>query len=146
MTSRASQPSFFPSQISLGLLIVLAVTPPIFGVCNTAPVAVDDFLSIESGLTLFDALANDGDLEGQALSLTILSTDCPGAVTANQGLVSFDPGGSLSKPCTISYEVRNEGGEIARGTIRVTSTSLEIFSDTFDSGGAAAWSSCGPGC
>ena len=127
------------------LIGILVLAAPIYGVCSTAPVAVDDFLRLGAAPTLLDVLANDSDLEGQALSLSVLSSNCPGQVEVDGGLIVVDPGGPLLAPCTISYEVRDETGDFAVGTVTVTS-STNIFSDDFESGSTQAWSACDPSC
>ena len=128
------------SFLSAGLL-ALSLVPAerIGGACNPAPVAVDDSLSVHPGLTYFDPLANDSDVEGQALTLASVSTTCPGIVAIDQGLISVHLASSLSSNCSIQYQVRNESGNADTGTIVVTSPLLSIFADGFELGNADAW-------
>lgn len=129
------------------LLLTLAAPPAVRGAgCNADPVAVDDDASAYSDPIVVDVLANDDDPDGEALTVTVTGGTCQGTTTVEQGLVSFAPNPPLTADCTITYEARDESGNVATATLRVGRLQTAIFADGFEAGNASAWSECAPSC
>ena len=108
--------------------------------CNTPPAAVDDEADFFGGPVVVDVLANDSDADGEALEVFGLTTTCGAPVREDFGVVTLDLNASgLKSKCTIGYQVRDERGATAAGTVTVRDAT-EIFSDGFESGDLANWS------
>ncbi|MEM9552697.1 MAG: Ig-like domain-containing protein [Acidobacteriota bacterium] len=127
--------------------IPLSAAPAAAQGCNTAPVAVADITDHSGRITLFDALANDEDADGDALSLTIVSESCPGTVTVEDGLLLLTPAQlGVPRNCAATYRV-SDGVATRTATVTYTLNELLLFADGFESGGTGAWSMCtGTGC
>ncbi len=67
---------FCLTTVSLLLLTCLA-TAPLLAQCDNNPIAIDDEVLLAATPVLIDVLANDQEPDGEALSLTVLSTTCP---------------------------------------------------------------------
>jgi hypothetical protein len=134
-------------KLPLAALVLALVTPPaVHGAgCNSAPLALDDAVSAYRDAVVVDVLANDDEPDGEALDVTLTGGTCQGTRTVELGLVRYEPNPPLAADCTITYEVRDEAGDVATATLRVT-RQTGIFTDDFESGNASAWSSCEPSC
>ena len=134
-------------KLPLAALILALVTPPaVHGAgCNTAPQALDDAVSTYRDAVVVDVLANDDEPDGEALDVTLTGGTCKGAPTVELGLVSYEPNPPLAADCTITYEVRDESGDVATATLHVRFLA-DIFSDDFETGNASAWSACAASC
>jgi hypothetical protein len=109
-------------------------------ICNTPPAASPDEADFSGGAVVVDVLANDADADGEALEVFGLSSTCPGSVTEEFGVVKLVMSvTSLASDCTITYQVRDEAGWTATGTVTVRDAT-GIFSDSFESGDLSDWS------
>ena len=107
--------------------------------CNSAPLAQDDSAEHFGGPVVVDVLANDSEPDGEALTVTSLSTTCNGTVAGDLGLVTMTPATIGPEDCTISYRARDERGlSSATATVQITK-SASIFSDGFESGDTSRW-------
>jgi hypothetical protein len=113
--------------------------------CNTAPAAADDAARAYSESIVIGVLANDVDSEGQALTVAVTSESCPGPVSVDFDLVTYTPSAPPILGCQIHYMVTDDEGLSGSAAVTV-SIIAEIFVDGFESGDAAAWSSCDPSC
>ncbi|WP_226570918.1 cadherin-like domain-containing protein [Mangrovibacter yixingensis] len=90
---------------------------------NTPPVAVADVAVVdEDATTVINVLANDTDLEGNALTVTSASA-LFGQVTINaNGTLNYTPNANFFGVDTITYMIRDSGGlyALAPGTVAVT--------------------------
>ena len=100
---------------------------------NTAPEATDDSGAVTegAGVVSFDVLANDSDIDGDALTLTSAEvTSGDGSVTIENGEVVFNPDDSHNAladgetaEVTVSYTVQDiNGTEDTANSITVTGT------------------------
>ena len=117
---------------------VVLTTPATAQICNASPVAVDDEVIHEGVPMVIDVLANDVEPDGEALSVSVLSTTCGGTVSEDFGLVSLVPPAPTSEECTIAYRIEDTQGETDDATIFVRSSGL-VFKDDFESGDTSAW-------
>jgi VCBS repeat-containing protein len=105
------------------------VTVTLTGV-NDAPVAVEDkpVISEDAGSTVVDVLANDTDVDGDALKVTAV-TGAPtlGAIAVADGVVTYTPNAEAQKlgagktaTDSFTYTVSDGNGGAATGTVTVT--------------------------
>ncbi len=106
--------------------------------CNTAPQAVDDTALHLGDPIVVDVLANDIEPDGEALSVSSLSTTCAGTASEDFGLVTMVPASQVAEACTIAYQVSDERGATSSATVVVTSSGA-LFKDSFESGNTSAW-------
>jgi hypothetical protein len=128
------------------LVLALALAPWTAAQCNTPPTAVADSANTLDNKTLWIApLANDSDPDGQQLTLTVVSENCPGTVTTDPaGLLIYTPT-SISGPeqgCSINYKIADGAGSTATAVVSVTVTAVTplIFADDFETADLTAWS------
>jgi hypothetical protein len=86
---------------------------------NDAPVAHDDEFFNTSGETSLDVGANDTDVDGDALAVTITSAPAFGTAVVNAGRIEFAPPNGFSGPVSIGYRVTDPGGLSSTATARV---------------------------
>jgi len=101
---------------------------------NTAPVAVSDSATVQAfGSVAIDVLANDSDVEGSPLRLSIVNGP-------SQGTVAIDDKGTASLLDDVlvysatsfvgldsfTYQVQDAQGSVATATVNVTVTSLNV--------------------
>jgi cysteine-rich repeat protein len=88
---------------------------------NTAPVGVDDVLSLaedtEAGL---DVLANDADPDGDPLTVVAFDPPAHGAVTLVAGVASYRSAPDFFGDDAFSYTLQDPGGLTATATVRIT--------------------------
>jgi hypothetical protein len=86
---------------------------------NTAPLAVDDEATIKAGTpAVLDVLANDVDVDGDALSIKSV-TSTSGTVAVSGGKVTFTPKIDFSGVANIEYAL-SDGVANVRGHVVVT--------------------------
>ncbi len=97
--------------------VVVIITP-----VNDAPRAADDFVQIDLDATLdIDVLGNDGDPDGDPLTLTRLITPgLVGTATIVSGQVRFVAGDDFKGETSFSYEVCDGAGLCDMATVVVT--------------------------
>jgi VCBS repeat-containing protein len=100
--------------------VTITVTP-----VNDAPVAVEDAFTVDEDATLtVDAaggvLANDTDVEGDALSATVVTGPANGTLTLNaDGSFSYTPNANFNGSDTFTYSV-SDGALTSEGTVTIT--------------------------
>jgi hypothetical protein len=96
--------------------VAINVTP-----VNDLPVARDDSASVaEDGTVLIDVLANDSDVDGDALILVGVGTPAHGTAVIENGRIRYTPNADYHGPDSFTYEVRDAADAAATATVRVT--------------------------
>ena len=86
---------------------------------NTAPIAVDDSVTISSiATTTIDVLANDSDPENDELSVVSASSDFGNTQVVNQQ-VQFTPNQGVSGLLVVNYSIEDSAGNSATAQILV---------------------------
>ncbi|HEX2293040.1 MAG TPA: tandem-95 repeat protein [Gaiellaceae bacterium] len=97
------------------------VTETLFGLPNRPPSAAADSLATsEDAAGTVDVLANDGDPDGDALSLVGTTGGAHGTVTCLGGLCTYVPGPDFNGADSFTYTVADGRGLSATGTVAVT--------------------------
>ena len=93
---------------------------------NRPPVANPDSATVLSGSSnnLIAVLANDTDPDGDALSLTSVSSPPHGTATISSGKVSYTPAAGYSGPDSFTYVISDGRGGTATGTVSLTVQSI----------------------
>lgn len=90
---------------------------------NTAPVAVEDALLMESDDALVvaaaDLLVNDSDADGDALTLTAVGNPTNGTVSLINGLITFEAAEGYSGPASFEYTISDPSGATSVTTVNV---------------------------
>jgi Ca2+-binding RTX toxin-like protein len=90
---------------------------------NDAPVAVDDSVDATEDtplvLTAASLLANDGDVDGDALTISAVGNATHGTVALSGGSVVFTPAGNYSGPASFTYTVSDGHGGTSTATVSV---------------------------
>ncbi|WP_158569041.1 tandem-95 repeat protein, partial [Chitinophaga silvisoli] len=94
-----------PSMCDTGT-VIFTVTP-----VNDAPVAIDDAITVlEDTPTDFTVLTNDTDVEGDALTATVITGPVNGTITQNpDGSFKYTPNGNYNGLDSIKYQVCDNG-------------------------------------
>jgi VCBS repeat-containing protein len=92
---------------------------------NDAPVASDDSTStpINTPLASIPVLANDGDVDGDALTVVAATLANPalGSVSINpDGTLAFSPALNVTGPVLVNYTVRDPSGATSSATLTVS--------------------------
>lgn len=89
---------------------------------GTAPVVLDDDLATEQATAAtLDVLANDTDVDGDALNIISVNHGSNGAVVLNpDGTVTYTPNEGFSGEDSFTYLVSDGHGNIDQGTVNVT--------------------------
>jgi hypothetical protein len=117
------RPFFASLSLSLALL---AATPAVHGqACskallpNAAPTANDDIATWLSGSVAIDVLANDGDIDGDSLSIAGISAVSGGTATVNGNMIVFTPAaGAISG--RFGYTVNDGHSHTSQATAYLT--------------------------
>ncbi len=110
--------------------VTVSVTP-----MNDPPVAANDTASVVQGQTVVvRVLANDTDVDGNALSVTaVVSTPEHGTVTLNgDGTISYAAGAGFVGTDSFTYTIDDGHGGTATATVGVTITSANASPDCKD--------------
>jgi VCBS repeat-containing protein len=88
---------------------------------NDPPAGVADSVHTVQGLAArFEPLANDRDVDGDALAVRITSAPSVGTATVNaDGSIQYTPSSSFVGNTSLEYEVRDAGGLTARATMSI---------------------------
>lgn len=103
---------------------VATVTITVSGV-NDAPVAANDAASTTSTATAgtpvtVDVLANDADVDGDALSVSILAGPASGVASVNgDGTITYTPNAGFSGSDSFTYQI-SDGALVASATVSIT--------------------------
>ncbi|WP_426000361.1 Ig-like domain-containing protein [Caulobacter sp. DWR1-3-2b1] len=97
---------------------VAAVTPP----ANTTPTAgADTVLTIQGQAATFNPRSNDGDVDGDVLTVAIVSQPTHGSALANaDGTITYTPDVGYTGPDSFTYKVSDGRGGEATATVSVT--------------------------
>ncbi|OGO58899.1 MAG: hypothetical protein A2V85_12165 [Chloroflexi bacterium RBG_16_72_14] len=89
---------------------------------NDAPVAMDDAATVAEGSagTPIPVLANDGDVDGDALAVTAALDAAHGTVSLDAGGVVYVPSPGYAGPDAFDYVVDDGSGGTAAATVTVT--------------------------
>ena len=113
------------STTALNLVSTVGVTP-----VNNAPMANDDIfttpedVAVTLALPLTLLLANDTDPEGDALSVSLLSSAQNGTLSVVGGNLVFTPTANYHGPASFVYTIRDPSSAISTATVRITVTSV----------------------
>jgi len=111
---------------------------------NDAPIAVNDSAStVQDTPVTVPILANDSDVDGDALTVTAVTTPGHGSTAINgNGTVTYTPAAGWVGPDSFTYTISDGKGGTASAAVNITVTQNDlIFKDGFDSCNATAWSS-----
>ncbi len=94
---------------------------------NDAPLAVDDFaVAVEEEPVLVDVLANDTDVEGEALSLIgVVVEPAHGTYALLEGQIEWTPGPDRTDPTTLDYIVSDTSGGMGTATVHLSVTPVD---------------------
>ncbi|MDX8348616.1 Ig-like domain-containing protein [Cognatiyoonia sp. IB215446] len=96
--------------------LTITVTPE-----NDLPVAVDDVASLnENDTVLIDVLANDADVDGDALTLASVTGVVNGTAIFENGQLRYTPDADFFGTEVLSYTVNDGNGGSASATVTVT--------------------------
>ena len=97
---------------------------------NTDPVAVDDTASTDVDLAVdIDVLANDSDLDGDPLSLSIITDPTNGTAVINDNntpgdtsddLITYTPNAGFTGSDSLSYQISDGNGGTAQANVAIT--------------------------
>lgn len=88
---------------------------------NNAPTANSDSYAASAGPNTYSVLANDTDVNGDSLTLTLVSTPSQGSATISGNNVVYYPGTPTSASlATFTYQVTDSRGMSATGSVTVT--------------------------
>ncbi len=104
--------------------VTITVTP-----VNDNPIAVDDSAATpEDTPVTLDVLANDGDVDGDALTVTAVSTATHGLVTLNpDSSVTYTPDPDYHGTDSFSYTISDGHGGSDTATVSITVTPVNDF-------------------
>lgn len=95
--------------------VTVTVTPT-----DDAPIAIDDMASTVAGQSVtIDPLANDQELDGEALSLGTLGAPGHGTASAGAGGVTYTPDPGFTGYDAFTYEACDPGGACDEATVTV---------------------------
>ena len=118
-----------------------AIKARVFAPVNTAPVALDDVATTGQGavarLAAAALLANDGDVNGDALSLTSVSAAVGGSVVLANGTVTFTPNAGFVGAAGFDYLVSDGRGGSDTGHVSVNVLPYLTVDDVVVSEGVA---------
>lgn len=99
---------------------------------NRAPVAQNDVFTVaqDAPATVFDVLANDSDPDGDALTITAVTTPAHGAASISGNKVSYKPAAGFSGQDSFGYTISDGKGGTASATVTVTVTPAAVVVPT----------------
>jgi Bacterial Ig domain/WD40-like Beta Propeller Repeat/Beta-propeller repeat len=91
-----------------------------------APSANDDAATVpeDSGPSAINVLANDSDVDGDALTVTSVTQGAHGSVVNNGSSVSYTPAPNYFGPDSFTYTVSDSQGGLDTATVNITVTSV----------------------
>jgi PKD repeat protein len=103
--------------------VTVTVTP-----VNDAPAAAADRATTNEGMPVtISVLANDSDVDGDALTVAATTQGSHGAVAINaDNTVTYTPTGTFTGTDTFTYTVRDDKGATATGTVTVSVGTAEF--------------------
>lgn len=116
--------------------------------CNHAPTAANDNVEYRGEEHLWvDVLSNDGDADGQELSIVVQSSTCAGEVRVIFDALRLELPLNATDTCKIDYRVQDASGDLS-ATASVLVDDRLVFADPFASSNLI-WLKCvggGPNC
>jgi hypothetical protein len=99
---------------------------------NDAPQAAPDAATIDAGdAVTIDVVANDDDLDGDALAAAVATTPARGAATCAAEMCTFDaPAGDAGGEVTFDYTVSDGDGGVDTATVTVTILAAQVTPTT----------------
>ena len=98
--------------------VTITVTP-----VNDSPVAAaDSATTLEDGTVTIPVLANDTDLDGETLNITVVSQGQHGTVMINGGSVVYTPTANYAGPDSFNYTISDPSGSLSSAPVSVTVT------------------------
>ncbi len=111
---------------------------------NNPPEAVDDSAqTVEDTPVIISVIANDSDLDGDALTVSEIGIPLHGTAVINGGgtTVTYTPSAGYSGPDRFNYTVSDGNGGTASAMVSITVLSSDlIFTDGFEGGNLSGWS------
>ena len=87
---------------------------------NDAPTAADDYAATDPGQAVtFDVLANDGDLDGDALTISAPGTPAHGTAEVVAGKLRYTPAAGFTGIDVFAYTARDPSGATATANVHV---------------------------
>jgi len=115
---------------------------------NDAPVAADDSFLWMTGTQPMDVAANDTDVDGDPLTVSVLTQPAVGTVSVVNNRIAYQPSGNFAGPVQFAYRVTDAGSATADATVKlvvgsfpglfVRSTRPDAY--TFDGYSVTKWS------
>ena len=100
--------------VSADTTISIVVTP-----VNDGPVAADDQFLYTSGSAPLEVLANDSDVDGDALLVSIVESPNIGTASVADNRVVYEPPANYMGPATFRYRIADGSGAFADATARL---------------------------
>ncbi len=99
---------------------------PVAGAGNSAPVAVNDTVSVDQDtvqtIPASELLVNDSDADGDTLSISAVAHAQNGSAFLSGNTITFTPDSGFSGSASFSYTVQDGNGASAAATVNVTVT------------------------
>jgi len=91
---------------------------------NDAPIAVDDIASVaeDTSNNQINVLTNDGDIDGDSLVITGVSTPSHGTATYTSSFVRYSPSMNYNGPDSFTYTISDGHGGTDTATVTITVT------------------------
>jgi Big-like domain-containing protein/WD40 repeat protein len=107
--------AFDGARTSATATITITITP-----VNDPPVAVDDWVATDAGAALtIRPLANDSDVDGDAISIASAGTPAHGGVDIVDAQLVYTPDADFTGVDTFSYTIADPSGATATATVHV---------------------------
>jgi len=104
---------------------------------NDNPVAANDAgTTNEDTAVTISVLANDSDLDGDALSVTAVTQGAKGSVTFNAGSVTYTPNANANGGDSFTYTIGDGNGGTATATVSITISAVNDAPDAVNDAAA----------
>jgi hypothetical protein len=118
----------FQTQASSGGVAVTATTTIAIASVNDAPVTAEDqAMVVSAGPFAVPVLANDFDVDGDALSVSIVSATPGVATSVVGGTIEVTPLPGMSGPTSLDYRVTDPAGAAATATLQIVVDRAQNF-------------------
>jgi hypothetical protein len=123
-----------------GATATAAVSVAVAGVQDPPNAVADTAQAASSTPVTIDVLANDGDPDGDPLTITAVTQGTFGRVTTNGASVTYAPGGGFATQDAFTYTVSDGQGGTGRATVTVIRTCLGSTADDLEPAPDPGWS------